>query len=564
MKRLCFFVAFLLLVSSAAVFSQTNLAVDLGDPVYRIIELGELKGVLTRVSTVKPYSRSQVNTFLEKMLRMLDAFSPYEQGLIKKYTYAFMENPTGTTKPLASYEKGETAVQAGISSQADFRLNPNSDGLWHLASSLSPYIQGDLSKAFSYYASFGFTADKVNMDNYAPYDFTKSWDAFHISFGTPRYSDGTLAYPTFSYNLYADLAASFFDNALMLKFSRYRRDWGMGEGSLTLSGTARPFVGFEFDLRPVEWFSVSHLVGSLNDWTKEPTTANTGSGQITYQKLFALQRFEFFPADWLYLSAASTLVGAKRFELGYFSPLLFTLIYQNLIAMDWDNLSVQVDGAAFIPGIGKIYASFMADEMELTSNPFTKPRNMWAVQGGVKIAVPFIPLGSFTFQYTNIQPFVYAHFPSWYPDYRVQVDTSYTHDSENLGYHLPPNSDEFLIKLQSMPLWNLTTGIEYRLIRHGSHPSKAQSALVIHGEVDKWLDYSLMDSYPDKNFLKDGLYDYNHIVKLSGSYRFENLPIELGLSYTFAYTYWEANDSGEVEPADSIKNIIGLTVKLMF
>ena len=48
----------LLLLFSAGAWAQTHLAVDVSDPVYRLIEMGELKGAVSRVSAVKPYSRS--------------------------------------------------------------------------------------------------------------------------------------------------------------------------------------------------------------------------------------------------------------------------------------------------------------------------------------------------------------------------------------------------------------------------------------------------------------------------------------------------------------------------
>ncbi len=71
-----------------------------------------------------------------------------------------------------------------------------------------------------------------------------------------------------------------------------------------------------------------------------------------------------------------------------------------------------------------------------------------------------------------------------------------------------------------------------------------------------------MDSYPDKAFLHDGLYDHNHIVTLSGEYSIPRSPVTVGLSYTFAYTYWEPNGSGETDRPDKIRNIVGLEVKV--
>jgi len=410
----------------------------------------------------------------------------------------------------------------------------------------------------------GFTFDRVRADEaFAPYGFSKQWDAFHISFGTPRYSDGELDYPTFSYNLETEIAAQLLRDSIRLSLARQRREWGVGDGSLTLGGTARPFVGAEAHVELVSWLISHHLVGSLSNWEQEPGVVDAEFGTLTYQKLFALQRLEFFPFRWLYLSASSSVVGAKRFELTYMAPLLFGVLAQNLIA-DLDNVGVGVDLAVTLPPFGRAYLSFYADEMEITNlgELFTRPRNMFALQGGLKMPVPGLPFTTLTVQYTKIEPFTYAHYPTWYPDYRKVIDTSYTHYGENLAYPLWPNSDELLVKLTSVPVPNLRAALEYRLIRHGDNPSRSPGDLVILGRPDGWFDYSVVDSYPDKAFLHDGLYDHNHILTLSGEYSIPRSPVTVGLSYTFAYTYWEPNDSVELDRPDLMRNIVGLEVKV--
>ena len=597
--------AFFISIASGAgfAFAEGHLAVELGHPVYAIIETAEMRGVVARLSSVKPYTNQQVAELLAQILGHMEAFSPSEQALIQHYANEF-KSGNGVEQSL--WQDAAGTARAGIRVEATTRFGVGGlvdlmDGsgatalkdLWHLNSRWVPYLAGEPLPWLSMKAEAGFTFDKIEKNLYLPYEFTKEWDATHIWFGNPRNSDGTLDYPTASYDIREDIAAETDSGSLMVRLSRFRRDWGIGSGSFSLSGTARPFVGFEMAFRPSKLFAISGLVGSLTNWekgeneksTKTELIADTnGDGIInnldtpvfsalSYQKMLGLQRMELFPFDWLTISATSTLVGAKRFELGYFSPLLFSVMYQNQLA-DVDNLGVQVDGQILVPRIGKFYASFYADEMEITnlSELFTKARNMFALQGGAKIPLPGLAFTTLTAQYTKIEPFVYSHYATWYPDYRLRVDTSYTQDGENLGYYLPPNSDEFLVNLEAMPAAGWRVALKYRFVRHGDNPQADWDAdkPEIFGDVNKYMDYNQLYSY-NKNFLHDGIYDYNHIGTLNVSWKpiqpptllGASIPFELSAGYGLSYTWWEdGTGAGRPVSAPQWKNVLTMSMKL--
>ena len=95
---------------------------------------------------------------------------------------------------------------------------------------------------------------------------------------------------------------------------------------------------------------------------------------------------------------------------------------------------------------------------------------MFAYQGGVKLDLPWLPFASLTAQYTKIEPFVYTHPPTWNSDTRLRVNTNYTNDGENLGYHLKPNSDELLLKLDTRLAADWRADFQYSFIRHGDNP----------------------------------------------------------------------------------------------
>jgi hypothetical protein len=291
--------------------------------------------------------------------------------------------------------------------------------------------------------------------------------------------------------------------------------------------------------------------------------------------MFAIQRLELFPFPWLTLSANGTMVGSKRLELGYLSPMMFAVEYQVTMS-DIDNMALQADAQILVKKLGKFYASFFIDEMELSSIEewFTRPRNMFAYQGGAKFNLSALPFGMLTAQYTKIEPFVYAHYPTWTHDSRLRVDTAYTNDGENLGYHLPPNSDEFLFRLETRPAPGFRLALQYSLIRHGDNDPATDKTFLddyqIYGDVDKYQNYSKIPEYPDKNFLNDAVYDYNHAGSVDLFWRLEGfagpggrrIPLELGLGYGLSYTYWkDGAGTGASLPDPMWKHLIKLNLK---
>ena len=308
--------------------AQSHLAVELGHPVYGIIETAELRGVLSRLSSVKPYTRSQVAEFLATIEARMDAFSPAERGMIVASADEFAPG-TFRGAPLWKSENGKAVV--GTALEATSRIAPDGlvdaiggsgatalEDLWHLNSRVTPYLAGAVTPWLSVKGEAGFTIDKIERDLYLPYEFTKEWDSNHIDFSDSRsskngetYLNGTeVTWPMFSYDIRQDIAVETDSGALMVRLSRFRRDWGVGSGSFALSGTARPFVGLEVAFRPSKYFAVSSIVGSLTNWEKgsaEKSTAMSdlnGDGikeysAISWQKMLGLQRMELFPFDWL-------------------------------------------------------------------------------------------------------------------------------------------------------------------------------------------------------------------------------------------------------------------------
>ena len=326
--KIIYLFIFSLIVSSMA-YSQNQLAVDINHPVYDILEIAEIKGAITSLPIAKPYSQNTIISYLEMAYENNNLLSIRENEIIGDFLESFNYKRNGLMHGNLFSEGNIGLIWLGVKEKSEFRLNFNSPYSFHMHNAIIFYTKGTIGEHFSYSGDFGFTYDMVRTESFAPYSFTKEWDGFHIGFSEPRYSyDGREQVPYFSFILENDIAAQFLDDNLTLRFSRFRRDWSVGEGSLFLSETARPFQGIDIHARLANWLNISYSIGSLSNSFREKDLSS--GSDLSFQKMITTQMFELFPADWFYLSTVGIAVWGKRFELGYMNPLMYPVIHQNL------------------------------------------------------------------------------------------------------------------------------------------------------------------------------------------------------------------------------------------
>ena len=121
-----------------------------------------------------------------------------------------------------------------------------------------------------------------------------------------------------------------------------------------LAGTSRPFMGVDFRLNPVEWFNRSVVVGVLefNSSTGIKTAAQT------FQNAYTATMLELFARECAYFAVSSSVVCAKRFELGYGNPGMLGALYQNMIG-DFDNVQVGFHFGFNVPKYLKFYGGWV-------------------------------------------------------------------------------------------------------------------------------------------------------------------------------------------------------------
>lgn len=520
-----------------ALHAQVELPVDVDDPVYPVLEIAAIRGLVPPDSAVKPYSVGEVRRRLDAA-RAADTLDSPERAVLDGLAEDFPSGDAPAAYPVAA---GESAIRTDLShlDTADF------------TTMMEGGIQGSLWSALSYSLRVQGFLDVVNPEAFPPFDFTKRYDGFQVwtQGQSVQVSDGVNGHLNFTSAELHSLSLDLFDHSLNLQLTRARREWGVGEGSLGLSGTARPIEAFQASARPVPWAGFSFLAGSLGDWWSPSTE----------QKMFSIHRLELWPWDWLYLSPWESVVYAKRLEVNYFDPLM-PFIFGQELSGDYDNLVLGADVALTIAHAARLFFSLLIDEISFPplDTFFSRPGNRYAWQAGVKAPLPWPAWSMFVLQYTKIEPYTYTHYPQTVPQYGAQqIDTSYTNDGENLGYHLPPNSDELLFRLLLNPLPGLAVNAQYQLIRHGTGNHLLGQ---IEGDINIPIVYTPPTKYPMKSFLNDGVYEWVNIARLDIAYTMRSLRATLWFEYAFVSASNYSNDVGN----DVVKNLVGLGVKIRF
>jgi hypothetical protein len=529
------FILFLLVLGTTT--AQDQLSVPIDDPVYSLLRFCSIKGVIPSLSAVKPYSNRTVRQLLSIALANEKSLTPRERSILREI-YQELQEDASTTK------RFEAGGEAELRTSLEAHVNV------HTVNMIKGALKGTIVPSLAYNLNFGIFFDKVDPEAFAPYDFTKKWDGFHIwaDDGNVLTSDGINDYLSFSYNTLPELYLDLFDSRIILQLARVRRQWGVGEGSLSLSGTARPIEAFGGSVQTGSRWKFHFLTGSLGNW----------QDKFHEQKMFSIHRLELFPIDWLYLSAWESVVWAKRFEISYMNPIMSYYMGQQ-IGGNLDNLAYGGDIAVTISPYVRFYFSLFIDEMALTrlSEFFERVRNQYAWQTGCDASIPWLPFGMLTFQYTKIEPYCYTHYPQELSQYTEPININFSHDGENIGYHLPPNSDEFLLRFSSHPVSGMSLAVQYQLIRHGDGDHTAGQ---VEGDIDTWIDYSELPLYPPKDFLHDGIYEWINILKLSLTYAFPEAPVRVWGEYSFVHARNYRNITGNT----AIMNLVGLGVEVEY
>lgn len=593
-----------ILASCILIFSvtaQKHISIELDDNIYNMVENLQLRGIFPYLALAKPYSEdvilSEIKEILattelrEKLhkteiLMLEDALARFTRKKGIDWTRGFFGFGNYEKEKSPRMEIGvsiETSVSAGFreKNHVNFDLMPTiklNGSLWDVMSFrfdvFGILLRTPLHELGTYNIGGWWYGDYPNKGdarttsgriiksyaNYAsfPFAYKKKWDGsvYYVSNLSASGLEGWPVETSMSMGIFSELGADFFDNKLSLRIGRQYREWaGMQHGaSLVLNAQARPFIGMEFSTTPFKHFSFSSMFGFLEmpkaphitGDSSDPNAAFPGNdgGSKMFQNMFGINMLEL-NFKYVHVDFGTTVVFAKRFEMGYLFPLMSKLFYQNDIG-DFDNIGLFGNIKLQYPKIGSLWFSLFLDETPGASGDagtfgkdfFNATRNMYAFQFGTNFAIPFLPFTTLSLRYTKVEPYCYTHhsinYTPWTDNY---ISLAYANNGASLGYYLPPNSDELFLRFDVMPERHFITHVQYQMIRHGAdYGSRAVAGSSIYSELPPGDRDSLR-----KYFLRDGAYQWFHIIKVGFEYSLRNfvktppMTIYADLGYVFSY-----------------------------
>jgi len=318
--------------------------------------------------------------------------------------------------------------------------------------------------------------------------------------------------PVLSYGLEAELNVAFFNRYALFRLGRIRRGWGRGSGesSLFINSHTHPFSALEGTITPLSWMNISFLGGALERFNEEN---NQWPDNEPFTNILSAAQVEFNPSMYMRLNMGGGAVLLKQPNAAFFADLELR-----------------------IPDLLTLWGSLFIDRLNSLSGGFSSVSgNSYAYQAGIKTVIHWLPLAAFTFSYTRIEPYCYT-------GKQNSPDSAFISGGESLGHYLPPNSDELLLRFEYMLFTAIKTHIQFQMIRHGVDYG--------YGAVGGSSLYdTLTDNYSAKDFLKDGVYQWNNIIKLGGSCGFKAGGYGIPLSI-----YGEAGLVGTSFTTDGVDN----------
>ena len=504
-------------VMCTTLFATQFHSVPLGHEAYRIIEIGELRGIIEQQTDVKPYNLNTVRSLL-KTMKESDKLTQTEKEEIDEILNEFdlqygKEDNSMTEETVYGFFRtagptGVTTFGGNVTTTQSVGVKDEGTKIFDSRNSVTAYINGSLLGYVSYDLNFKVNVDRIDTAAFLPTELLFNCDGFYMNLlkGGARLTNlpdddfylGIEAFPEISTSIANDVA--------IIRIGAVKRDWGPGVNNFGLSGSARVMDGFELSLKPTSWFSYSVMTASLGQASLEtvdgvdwPSEHMDHAGK--YSNNLSIHRVELGPFYGVRFGVWESVVWRKRFELSYLNPLTIYMFSQNSLG-DYDNVLAGLDLTYLNSKIGEFYLVFSFDELNSFSGGFVAPRNIIALQAGAKFSLPFGNFTELKLQGTYVSAFFGSHYQDKVPLFGdVEYTTAYVNKGQNIGYPLNPDSLEILLDFDTTLSYGIKLSVEIKdQMRSAQYATKKTGT-----DILTYMDYAAQESgkYYNRDFFNN-------------------------------------------------------------
>jgi hypothetical protein len=439
MRKNTVLVVLLVLLVSFSISGANHISVPVNHRVYKILDVGRIRGLYDQnLVSVKPYPASTVIALLTEMAEHSQALSAGEReeitSLLVEFERTYGTGSSGVEDLFSTGylrfgdEERSLGASFGIKVESTQTVDLTQFAEFDSRNAVKAFLRGDIGPQISFNMDFALSYDRLRPAAFMANEFTIPGEGFYMDLFHGGHPPSNIPFDGHYFGLATspELAGSFFDGDVLLRWASIKRDWGPGANNLLISSTAREFDGIELQLAPTSWFRYALVHGSLGKFStssflgKEynfPSDYFGGSKEskihYRFNNNFSAHRVELDIGKDLTFALYESVVWQKRFELGYLNPFSIFMFEQNNQG-DIDSMFAGLDLSYNLLGKARLYGSVAVNEMSKIGNPIAMlkfPRNMFAFQLGAVIPLPIGNFSSLTAQWTYIGPWVYTHYP---------------------------------------------------------------------------------------------------------------------------------------------------------
>ncbi len=433
----------LLLLFCPPVKAQVEL-VPVNHNVYNFMKRMQVKGIIENYSSAHlPYDRRNIYSFLQTISAGRDKLSGTDSKILDEFiieftppelqkdslVYSFFNAPSiseifGNTKQKYLYRYADDNASlfidgAGYLSYRSFKGDTYDNSL--VLGELGIRLRGTLYNSIGYYAHITngrqISGEKGDRITAASFDYRL---ASNVKFINEKYFDSFEGYLRFA-------PAGWFS----LTAGREGLVYGFGYADrLFLSGNGPPFDFLKMDLS-YKSLSYSFVYGNVKgDSLGRPIDSKNIVCNFLTINLgnFKLGLFE------------AVIIANRSLNFTYLNPFSFIISADYSAQLRNDDNSIMGLTFEIVPFKNfALQGTWLIDDMDFRTlfKPGGARDNKFALQAGILWNEFILPDLCLTAEYTRLDPYVYTH--------RTNV-TAYTHWNLSLGHHLPPNSDEIILK----------------------------------------------------------------------------------------------------------------------